>query len=215
VPSLVAPSAIVHPWVVLPDDARIEPFAILGQPAAADPDGAPTTFGPGLLVRSHTVIYAANRVGGGFQTGHGALIREANEIGDRVSVGSHTVIEHHVTIGDRVRIHSDAFVPEFSVLEDDAWIGPAAVLTNARYPTSAGAKRSLEGPRIGARARLGANATVLPGVVVGAEALVGAGAVVTQDVPPGAVVVGNPARIIGHVRDLDAYDHRAMRGEGR
>jgi acetyltransferase-like isoleucine patch superfamily enzyme len=104
-----------------------------------------------------------------------------------------------------VRIHSNAFIPEFSILEEGAWIGPSAVLTNAMYPMSKGAKASLRGPHIASGAKIGANATLLPGITVGRNALVGAGAVVVSDVPDGKVVVGNPARIIRNVDELDAY----------
>jgi acetyltransferase-like isoleucine patch superfamily enzyme len=76
------------------------------------------------------------------------------------------------------------------------------VLTNAKYPLSANAKQTLAGPVIRKRAKIGANATILPGVVVGEDALVGAGSVVAHDVPPGAVVVGNPARVISHISKL-------------
>jgi len=121
------------------------------------------------------------------------------DYGDDVSIGTATVIEHHVTVGHGVRVHSQAFVPEYTTLEDGCWIGPNAVLTNARFPQSPGAKDQLEGPTICSHARIGANVTVLPGVRVGERALVGAGSVVTRDVPPGAIVVGNPARKIGEV----------------
>ena len=113
-----------------------------------------------------------------------------------------SVVEHHVEIGNGVRIHTQVFIPEFSVLEDGCWIGPNVVLTNAKYPLSPGVKDSLVGPVIRRNAKIGANATLLPGVVIGEGALVGAGAVVVRDVPPGAVVVGNPARVIRHVSDL-------------
>jgi acetyltransferase-like isoleucine patch superfamily enzyme len=112
------------------------------------------------------------------------------------------VVEHHVTIGNGVRIHTQAFVPEFTVLEDGCWIGPNVVLTNAKYPVSPNVKDSLIGPTIRKGAKIGANSTILPGVVVGENALVGAGSVVVRDVPDGAVVVGNPARVIGQIADL-------------
>lgn len=165
----------------------------------------PTRLGRGAVLRSHTVIYAGNSIGERFQTGHGALIREANTIGDDVSIGSHTIVEHHVTIGRGVRIHGGAFIPEFSVLEDGAWIGPRVVFTNARYPQGRDAKKQLRGPHVGEGAKIGAGAVLLPGVRIGAHALVGAGAVVTRDVPPHRVVVGNPARDVNDVRELDAY----------
>jgi acetyltransferase-like isoleucine patch superfamily enzyme len=161
-----------------------------------------TVLGSEAHLRSHTVIYAGNIIGDSFQTGNKANIRELNRIGNHVSVGTLAVIEHHVEIGNGVRIHSQAFIPEFSIIEDDVWIGPNVVLTNAKYPLSPGVKESLQGPRIKRGAKIGANATILPGVVVGEQARVGAGAVVVKDVPDRAVVVGNPARVIRQISEL-------------
>jgi acetyltransferase-like isoleucine patch superfamily enzyme len=170
----------------------------------------PTRFWAGAVVRSHTVIYAGSVIGERFRSGHAVLLRESNVLGDDVSIGSHSIVEHHVTIGHRVRIHGAAFVPEYTELEDGVWIGPNVVLTNARYPSSPAAKANLAGPRLGARAKVGAGAVILPGVRIGEDALVGAGAVVVHDVRAYAIVVGNPARVVGDVRERAAY---ADRGE--
>ena len=202
-PTTLARTAIVGPRVELGDDAVVEDFVLLGSSASDDPPVL--RIGRGARIRSHTVIYAGNTIGERFQTGHGVMVREANTIGDDVSIGTHSIVEHHVEIADRVRIHSDAFIPEFTVIEAGAWIGPAVTLTNARYPLSPDAKHNLRGPLIRAGAKIGANATLLPGVVIGRDALVGAGSVVVKDVPDGAVVVGNPARIVRQVTDIEDY----------
>lgn len=161
-----------------------------------------TRIGARAVIRSHAVVYAGNTIGDDFAAGHGALIRELNRIGNRVSIGSHAVVEHRVEIGDGVRIHSGAFVPEFTVLEEEVWIGPCAVLTNARFPASPSAKHHLQGPHLGRGARIGANATLLPGIRIGEMALVAAGSVVTRDVAPRAVVAGNPARFLKSIDEL-------------
>ena len=189
--------------VALGDGSLVEDFCIVGAPPRGAADGdLQTTIGRASTIRSHSVIYAGNTIGDRFQTGNKVNIRELNEIGDDVSIGTLSVVEHHVTIGNHVRIHTQAFVPEFSVLEEGCWIGPNVVLTNAKYPVSPGVKDALAGPVIRKGAKIGANATILPGVVIGEHALVGAGAVVTRDVEPGAVVAGNPARVIGHISAL-------------
>lgn len=199
-------SALIYPNVVLGVGATVGPFVVIGEAPRGHADAADrTVIGSNAIIRSHTVIYAGNTIGERFQTGHGVLIREANEIGDDVSIGSHSVVEHHVTIADRVRIHSNVFIPEYSVLDEGAWIGPCVVFTNALYPLSPDAKRTLKGPHVCAGAKIGANATLLPGITIGRNALVGAGAVVVNDVPDEKVVVGNPARIIKDVSELRAY----------
>ena len=194
---------IAYRGVTLGSGSTVEDYCIIGTPPRGAADGdLPTIIGDGAVIRSHTVIYAGNVIGRNFQTGNKVNIRESNHIGDNVSVGTLSVIEHHVEIGNNVRIHTQAFIPEFSVLEDGCWVGPHVVLTNARYPLSPNAKDTLAGPVIRRGAKVGANATILPGVVIGENALVGAGAVVVRDVAPGEVVAGNPARVIRHVSDL-------------
>jgi acetyltransferase-like isoleucine patch superfamily enzyme len=194
---------IIHAGVSLGVNTVVEEFCIIGSPPRGYNAGElETVIGDGSHVRSHTVIYAGNRIGRNFQTGNKVNIRELNTISDDVSVGTLSVIEHHVDIGNHVRIHSQVFIPEYSILEEECWIGPNVVLTNAQYPASPDAKKNLKGPIIRRRAKIGANVTILPGVVIGEDALVGAGSVVVRDVPAGAVVVGNPAKIIKKISEL-------------
>jgi acetyltransferase-like isoleucine patch superfamily enzyme len=193
----------IHENVVVGQGSLVEDYCIVGAPPRGAREGElHTTIGEGAVIRSHTVIYAGNVIGRNFQTGNKVNIRESNRIGDNVSVGTMSVIEHHVEIADNVRIHTQVFIPEFSVLEEGCWIGPHVVFTNAKYPLSPGVKDRLKGPVIRKGAKIGANATLLPGVVIGENAIVGAGAVVVRDVLPGTVVAGNPARVIRQVAEL-------------
>ena len=196
---MIHPSAIVYPNVELGSNVQIEANCIIGQPYSGGAD-AVTVIGDGAVIRSGTVIYAGNRIGLGFQTGHKANIRELNQIGNHVSIGTLSVVEHHVQIEDDVRLHTQVFVPEFSILKSGAWLGPNVVLTNAMYPRHPDVKAQLKGPVIGEQAKIGANATILPGVTIGAASLVGAGSVVTKDVLPKSIVAGNPAKFL---RDID------------
>jgi acetyltransferase-like isoleucine patch superfamily enzyme len=196
----------IYPNVKISEGGTLGLFIIIGEPPRGATSGeVETIIGAHCLIRSHTVIYAGNKIGDNFQTGHQVLVRESNTIGDNVSIGSHSIIEHHIEIRDNVRIHSNVFIPEFSLLEEDTWIGPNVVFTNARYPLSQNVKKELVGPRILRGAKIGANSTLLPGIVIGANALVGAGSVVLHDVPDRAVVVGNPARIVNWLDNLDPY----------
>jgi acetyltransferase-like isoleucine patch superfamily enzyme len=202
----ISPTARIHTNVQLGEGAEVGDFVIIGEPPRGKASGeVKTIIGKGAVIRSHTVIYAGNVIGDRFQTGHGTLVREDNTIGNDVSIGSASIVEHHVVIEDGARIHSQAFVPEFSRLGEKCWIGPRVVITNARYPVSRGVKDSLQGATVGRRAKIGANATLLPGVVIGDDALVGAGAVVTKSVPNEQVVVGNPARVVNSVRNIEGY----------
>lgn len=207
--------SFIHANVELGTDAHVGEYVIIGVPPAGAAAGElETRIGAGATIRSHSVIYAGNRIGARFSTGHGVLLRELNTIGDDVSVGTHSVIEHHVSLGDGVRVHSNVFIPEFSIIEHGAWVGPNVVMTNAKYPRGRDVKRDLKGPRLMPGAKIGANATLLPGVTIGRGAVVGAGSVVVDDVPDGKVVVGNPARVIKDATDLAAYADDTLTGSG-
>ena len=193
----------IYKNVKIPDDAVIEDFVVIGHPSRGKKDGeVPTVIGEGAVIRSGTVIYAGNKIGRNFQTGHNVTIRESNEIGDDVSIGSLTCIEHKVKIGSGVRIHSQVFIPEFSVLKDKCWIGPNVVFTNAHHPQCPKVKECLKGPTIEEGAKIGANSTLLPGVLIGKGSLIGAGSVVVKDVAANSVAAGNPAKIIKKTGDL-------------
>ena len=162
----------------------------------------PLTIGSGAVVRPFTTIYAGSTLGDGLQTGQGASIREDNVIGDDVSIGTNTVLEFGNRIGNRVRIHSGCFL-ELVTIEDDVFVGPNVVFTDDPHPMNCPRYKDCRGGATVRRlARVGANSTILPGVVIGENALIGAGSVVVRDVPDGAVVAGNPARVIKDVSDL-------------
>jgi acetyltransferase-like isoleucine patch superfamily enzyme len=186
----------IHAHVRLGEAFEIGAYVIIGLPLTNKSDPQETVIGDFAVIRSHTIIYAGNKIGNNFKTGHNVLIRENNTIGNNVSIGSSTVVEHHVQIGNGVRIHSQAFIPEFTVLEEGCWIGPNVVFTNARYPNQPDTKANLQGVTVGAGAIIGANVTILPGITIGANALIGAGSVVTKNVPPRVVSFGNPANTV-------------------
>jgi acetyltransferase-like isoleucine patch superfamily enzyme len=126
------------------------------------------------------------------------------EIGDDVKIGTFVEIQKGAKIGHRCKISSHTFVCEGVTIEDEVFIGHNVTFINDRYPratTSGGALQteadwSCESTVVKRGASIGSGAVLLCGVTVGENAIVGAGSVVTRDVPPGAVVVGNPARIL-------------------
>ena len=119
-------------------------------------------------------------------------------IGRNVNINDHVFIENDVIIGDRVTVKSGVQVWDGIHLHDDVFIGPNATFTNDRFPRSKHYPDLFPRTVVEKGASIGGSATILPGITVGQNAMVGAGAVVTRDVPPFAIVVGNPARITGY-----------------
>lgn len=119
-------------------------------------------------------------------------------IGSECNICDYVFVENDVKIGNRVTIKCGVQVWDGITIEDDVFIGPNVTLTNDLFPRSKQYPEEFSRTIIRQGASIGANATVLPGIIIGKNAMVGAGAVVTKDVPPNAVVIGNPARITSY-----------------
>jgi acetyltransferase-like isoleucine patch superfamily enzyme len=199
----VLPGVQVYPGVEIGEGAALEPPLVLGKPPRGrEPGELKLVIGPGAVIRPFTTIYAGTVLGAGVQTGQCVSIREDNEIGEGASIGTGAILEFGNRVGARSRIHSGCFL-ELTVIEEDVFVGPRVVFTDDPHPMGCPRyQECLGGVKVRALARIGANCTLLPGVVVGRNSLIGAGSVVTRDVPEGMVVAGNPARVIKAVADL-------------
>ena len=139
-----------------------------------------------------------NQIGRGTRVWAFAHILPGAVIGGECNICDGVFVESDVRVGSRVTVKCGVQLWDGVTLEDDVFVGPNATFTNDRFPRSRDHSGECERTLVCRGASVGANATVLPGVVIGAHAMVGAGAVVTRSVPPHAIVMGNPARITGY-----------------
>lgn len=138
-------------------------------------------------------------IGQGTRIWQFVVILSEAKIGRDCNICSHCLIENDVVIGDRVTIKSGVQLWNGIRLENDVFVGPNVTFTNDRFPRSKHYPETFAKTLVCIGASIGAGAVLLPGVTIGANAMVGAGAVVTRSVPPNAIVVGNPAKIVGYV----------------
>ena len=205
----IAESAVVYPdtqlgdAVVVGDNAVVGKRPVLGKRSTARrAELAPLEIGDGSAILACAVVFAGTRLGRSVLVGDQACVRERCEIGDEVVVGRGSLVENDVTIGARTRIQANAYVTAYSTLEEDVFIAPGVTTTNDNFMGRTEKRFALiRGATIRRGARIGGGAVLLPGIEIGEEAFIGAGAVVLRDVPPRAVMVGNPARQIREVAE--------------
>lgn len=146
-----------------------------------------------------TAIVETEAIGRGTRIWAHAHVLGGAKVGEDCNICDGVFIENDVVIGDRVTIKCGVQLWDGVVLEDDVFVGPNATFTNDPFPRSRRRPAAFVGTRVARGASIGANATILCGVTIGTNSMVGAGAVVTHDVPPNAIVAGNPAYIKGYV----------------
>lgn len=148
-------------------------------------------------VHPTAIVESGARLGDGVRIWHWVHVRAGAVIGEGTSIGQGCYIDA-VAIGRGCRIQNHVSLYAGVTLDDDVFLGPACAFTNVRHPRAhVSRKHAYAATRVGRGATIGANATIVCGVVIGAYAMIGAGAVVTRDVAPHALMIGTPAARIG------------------
>jgi acetyltransferase-like isoleucine patch superfamily enzyme len=203
---------VVHAGTTVGAGCLIEDHALLGKrPRLARSSGAhgevgPLQIGERVTVCSGAVIFAGAQLAEETIIGDQAFVRERSSVGAGSVIGRGSVVDNDVSVGARVRVQTNVYLTAFTIVEDDVFVGPGVVTTNddamARHAPGA----PLRGATLRRACRVGGGAVLTPGVEIGEEAFVAAGALVTHDVPPRAVVMGAPARVVRDVPDEDLLE---------
>ena len=199
---------IVHADTLVGNNCVIDDAAVVGKPPlrsdamaiAVAVDHPPLEIGSRAVIGTGAILFRGSSIGDGSLIADLASVREETHIGERTVIGRGTAIENRVTVGHRCKVEAGSFICAFSTIEDDCFVAPEVTFTNDNFlGRTEERKKHYAGPVLRRGARVGANATILPGKVLEPEGLAAAGAVVTKNVATRTVVVGVPAREAGEV----------------
>lgn len=213
----VGSGVVLHSGSIVGDRVRIDDHSVIGkQPLRAQRSAmtrveplAPAEVGDDSLIGTAAVIYAGARIGCRVLIADLATVREHVVIGDETVIGRNVAVENRTTVGARCKIETNAYITALSSIADDCFIAPEATFTNDDYMGRSEERfRHHRGPTLDRGARIGANATLLPGRRVGRDGLVAAAAVVTRDVPERTIVMGVPAVPHGPVPDEELLENQ-------
>jgi len=207
--SYIGHNVVIHKGTKIGNNAYIDDGSILGRMPKSGASSArkvkkmppPLKIGDNCVISAHVILYAGTVIGNQVLIGDFASVRENNVIGDKTIVGRLVMIEPNTKIGNRAIIQTGTHITGDAIIEDDVFFGDEVSTSNDNYMGRGPKDYKFKGPHIKRGARIGSNATLLPGVVIGEEAEVAAGAVVTRNVPDGKVVMGVPAKVVRDVRE--------------
>lgn len=159
-----------------------------------------------FFVHESAIVDFGSKIGEGTKIWHFSHIMSNCIIGEKCNIGQNVVISPDVMLGKNVKVQNNVSIYTGVICDDDVFLGPSMVFTNVINPRSAiNRKDQYAKTHVGKGASIGANATIVCGHDIGEYAFIGAGAVVTKNVPPYALVVGNPAKLLGWVGE---YGHK-------
>jgi acetyltransferase-like isoleucine patch superfamily enzyme len=203
---------VVHDGTVIGDGCVIEDHVVLGKRprlargSSAKGDVGDLEIGERVTVCSGAVVFAGASVAAEAILGDQSFVRERAQIGASSVIGRGSVVDNDVVVGERVKVQTSVYLTAFTVIEDDVFVGPGATTTNDNTMNRHGSETPLRGATLRRACRVGGGSVLTPGVEVGEEAFIAAGAVVTKDVPPRAVAIGVPARVVREVGEQDLLE---------
>lgn len=203
---------VIREGTIVGEGCVIEDHALLGkQPRLAADSRAHGQAGR-LRLRDRVTVCAGAILFAGASVLEGAIIGDQSYVRERSVVGEHSVIgrgsavDNDVVLGANVKVQTGVYLTAFSVLEDDVFVGPGALTTNDHTMARHGPDEPLRGATLRRACRIGGATVITPGVEVGEEAFLAAGAVLTRDLPPRAVAMGVPARVVREVGEEDLIE---------
>ncbi len=203
---------VVHEGTSIGDGCVIEDHAVLGKRprlargSSAQGEVGALTLAERVTVCAGAVVFAGARIAREAIIGDQSYVRERSSVGERSVIGRGSVIDNDVSVGARVKVQTNVYLTAFTAIEDDVFVGPGVTTTNDHTMARHGAQTPLRGAILRRACRIGGGAVLTPGVEVGEEAFLAAGAVLTHDLPPRAVAMGVPARVVREVGDQDLLE---------
>ncbi len=210
-------NVVIYEGTKIGKNVIIADNAVVGRPPLAPKHSAltrktelpPAQIGDNVRIGTGAVIYAGTRLDADVYVADLATVREEVTVGEGTIIGRGVAIENRCTIGRRCKIETNAYICALSTVGDYCFIAPGVCFTNDNFLGRTKERfKHHKGASLLRGARIGANATLLPGIEIGEDALVAAGAVVTKNVPSGKVVAGVPGRIRGDVPDEQRVDNQ-------
>ncbi len=201
--SIIGHHVVIHPDTVIGANVRVDDHVVIGKwPMRAAnstmkprTDLAGTQIGETCIIGTSAVIYRGCTIGQRVLVADLATIREDVTVGEFTIVGRGVAIENFTTVGSYVKLETNSYITAYSTIGDRCFVAPGVTTTNDNFMGRTEERfKHTKGPTLKRGARVGGNATLLPGVTLEEEAVVGAGSVVTRDVPAEVTVVGSPAK---------------------
>lgn len=208
---------VIHDDTILGDNIRVDDRAVIGKrPMRAantavtrDQDLPVCTIGSDGIVGTGAIIYRGSQIGRKVLIADLATVRENVIIGDFTIVGRGAAIENSCDIGRWCKLETNVYITAYSELGDRVFVAPCAVTSNDNFVGRTEERfKHFKGVVAEKGARIGVNATILPGKKIGADALVGAGALLTGDAPPKRILAGIPARDFGPVPEEQLLENQ-------
>lgn len=209
--------AVIHADTVIGERVRIDDHSVVGKlPMKAAASAVtklralpPLEIGDEVLIGAHVILYRGAKIEPRVMVADFASVREDVSIGEKTIIGRGVAVENKVEIGPRCKIETEAYITALSTIGEGCFVAPEVTFTNDNFLGRTKERfKHHKGVVLERGARVGANATFLPGITVGADALVAAGAMVTRDVPAGMIVVGSPAKVLRPVPEAELLDNQ-------